>query len=256
MIIVKNNEDIKGMRAAGRLAAEILHEVGTKVKRGVTTLELNDYVYELTTKAGAICAPYLYQTSPDEIPFPKHCCTSRNDRVCHGIPSAKEFLSKRDIINIDVTVILNGYHGDTSRTFFVGNPKPEVKKLVDTTEQAMYRGIDAIKPNGCVSEIGKAIEDFVKPHNYGIVKELTGHGVGKKFHEEPAVYHFYNPKYKRKLTPGVTLTVEPMINLGKPDICLLDDNWTIVTKDGKWSAQFEHTILVTEEGFEILTKLG
>ena len=253
MVEIKTKQDIEGMRRAGRLAAEILNKVGEKVKSGISTLQLNDYVDQLTTEAGAISAPYLYRASPTDTPFPKHCCTSVNHVVCHGIPSDKVWLSKRDIINIDITVILDGYHGDTSRTFFAGKPKPEIKKLVETTQQAMLRGIEAVKPGACISEIGLAIEEFVKPHKYGIVEELTGHGIGKKFHQSPAIYHFYNPSYKLKLEPGMCFTVEPMLNLGTKEVGLLDDGWTIITKDGKWSAQFEHTILVTENGVEILT---
>jgi methionyl aminopeptidase len=255
MIQIKSKEDIAGMRAAGRLAAEVLNKVGEKVRKGINTLELNDYVDKITTEAGAISAPYQYKTSPTESPFPKHCCTSPNNVVCHGIPSDKVWLSKRDILNVDITVILDGYHGDTSRTFFAGKPKPEVKKLVDITQQAMYKGIEAVKPGGCISDIGKAIEEFVKPYKYGIVEQLTGHGIGKKFHEEPAVYHYYNPNFKLKLIPGMIFTVEPMLNMGTKEIGLLEDGWTIVTKDGKWSAQFEHTVLVTEDGVEILTKV-
>lgn len=241
------------MRAAGKLAAEILAKAGEKVKRGVSTKEIDDYVDKLTTEAGAISAPYHYQASPSDPPFPGHCCTSPNNVVCHGIPSDRLWLTKRDIINIDITVILDGYHGDTSRTFFVGKPKPEVKELVEVTEQAMFKGIEAIKPGGCFSDIGKAIEEFIDPHKYSIVRELTGHGIGLTFHEDPAVYHFANSKYKQKILPGMCFTVEPMINMGTRFIRLLEDKWTIVTDDGKPSAQFEHTILVTENGYEILT---
>jgi len=255
MIHIKSKRELEKMRAAGRLAAEILAEVGSKVRRGITTLELNDYANELTLKAGAISAPYLYQVSPTDPPFPKHLCTSVNHVVCHGIPRDNEYLGKRDIINIDITVILDGYHGDTSRTFIVGKAKPPARKLVEITEKAMLEGIAAIKPGGCVSDIGKAIEAFVKPYKYGIVERLTGHGVGLKFHEEPAIYHYYNPDYKQVIKPGMTFTVEPMLNQGTKDIYLLEDGWTIVTADRKLSAQFEHTLAITEDGVEILTKL-
>jgi methionyl aminopeptidase len=254
MVYINTKEDIAGMRAAGRLAADVLNKVGKKVRYGVSTLELNDYVDQITSEAGATSAPFQYKASPTDRPFPKHCCTSVNQVVCHGIPSDKVWLSKRDIINVDITVILNGYHGDTSRTFFAGKPKPEIKKLVEITEQAMHKGIESVKPGACISDIGKAIEEFVKPHNYGIVEQLTGHGIGKNFHQEPAIYHFNAPHYKLELVPGMTFTVEPMLNLGTKEIGLLDDGWTIITKDGKWSAQFEHTILVTDSGVEILTK--
>lgn len=255
MVTIKSKRELEKMRAAGRLAARILDEVGSKVKRGVTTLELNDYANELTIKAGAKSAPYLYQTSPADPPFPKHVCTSVNHVVCHGIPNSDEYLRKGDIINIDITVILDGYHGDTSRTFIVGRAKPPARKLVDITYKAMMEGISAVKPGGCVSDIGKAIEAFVKPHKYGIVEKLTGHGLGRNFHEEPAIFHYDNSAYKRLIKPGMTFTVEPMLNQGSKDIYLLDDGWTIVTSDRKLSAQFEHSIAVTEDGVEILTSL-
>jgi len=255
MIRIKSKSELKKMRAAGRLAARILNDVGSKVKRGVSTLELNDYANELTLKAGARSAPYLYQVNPTDPPFPKHVCTSINNVVCHGIPKDNEYLKKGDIINIDITVILDGYHGDTSRTFVVGKAKPPAKKLAETTQQAMMVGIDAAKPGGCVSDIGKAIEAYVKPHRYGIVDRLTGHGLGRFFHEEPTIFHCYNPSYRRKIKPGMCFTCEPMLNLGSKDIMLLADGWTIVTVDGGLSAQFEHSLAVTEDSVEILTKL-
>lgn len=242
------------MRAAGKLAAEVLNKVGQKIKPGVSTQELNEYADQITREAGAISAPYQYQASPDDPPFPGYICTSVNNVVCHGIPSDKDYLGKRDIINCDITVILNGYHGDTSRTFMVRKPKPEIKKLVEITEQALHVGIATVKPGGCISDIGKAIEEFVKPHKYGIVEQLTGHGIHKKFHDDPAIFHFHRPEIKQKLIPGMTFTIEPMLNMGTKEIGLLEDGWTIVTRDGKWSAQFEHTLLVTETGVEILTQ--
>jgi methionyl aminopeptidase len=251
---IHTKNEIEKMRAAGKLAAHVLNEVGKKVKIGVTTLELDDYADQITKDAGATSAPYLYQTCPTDIPFPKHICTSVNNVVCHGIPRSDVYLGKRDIVNVDITVILDGYHGDTSRTFMVKKPKPEIKKLVEATQQAMYKGIEAIKPGACISEIGKAIEEFITPKRYGIVESLTGHGIGTKFHQQPTIFHFYKPDYKLKLKPGMIFTVEPMINQGSKDIGLLDDGWTIITRDGRWSAQFEHTCLVTEDGVEILTK--
>jgi methionyl aminopeptidase len=254
LIYINNKDDIEGMRAAGKLAAEVLNKLGEKIRPGVTTLELNDYADQITREAGATSAPYLYKATPTDSPFPKHICTSVNHVVCHGIPSADEYLGKRDIINCDITVILNGYHGDTSRTFIVRKTKPDIKKLIKITQQALYAGIEAVKPGGCISDIGKAIEDFVKPHKYGIVEQLTGHGINKKFHDEPSIFHFHNPTYKQKLIPGMIFTIEPMLNLGTKEVGILEDDWTIVTKDGKASAQFEHTILVTKDGVEILTK--
>lgn len=242
------------MRAAGRLAAQILSLTGKQVRPGVSTEYLNNYALNLANEAGAIMAPYGYKASPTDTPFPKHICTSRNHVVCHGIPTKQETLKNGDIINLDVTVILDGFHGDTSRTFLVGKCSPQAKKLVEVTEAAMYEGINAAKPGECISSIGLAIENFIKPHKYGIVEELSGHGVGRKFHQEPTVFHFYNPKYKLRLKPGIIATCEPMINLGKKDVRLLDDGWTVVTADGKLSAQFEHTFVILDSGPEILTK--
>ena len=255
MIDIKGAWEIQKMRAAGKLAALVLEEVGSKVRKGVSTLELNDYANEITLKHGATSAPFMYRNKKSEPPFPKHICTSINNVVCHGVPKANELLKNGDIINLDITVILNGYHGDTSKTFCVGNVKPATKKLVDTTKEALMVGIRAVKPGNCISEIGKAIEEYIKPLGYGIVEQLTGHGIGRSFHEDPPVFHFYNPAYKYKLKPGLIFTIEPMINQGGKEVYLLDDGWTIVTADKKLSAQFEHTILVTDSGHEILTQL-
>jgi len=254
VIHIKSDKDIDGMRKACALAAKVLIEVGKQIKRGATTQELDDFVDKITTEAGALSAPYQYRAMPTYPPFPGHLCTSINNVVCHGVPSKDCYLRKGDIINCDITVKLDGYHGDTSKTFIVGKTKPEIRKLVEITEQAMYEGIAQIKPGACISDIGKAIQEFVAPHGYGIVTQLTGHGIGLEFHEDPQVFHYYNPKYKLKLKPGMIFTVEPMLNLGKPDVALLNDGWTIVTTDNKPSAQFEHTCLVTPEGVEVLTK--
>jgi len=255
MIEIHNTSEIERARAAGRLAAQILEELGKTVTVGVSTGALNDYGLALATAAGATMAPYRYKANPQDPPFPKHLCTSINQVVCHGIPKDDEYLKNGDIINIDITVILNGFHGDTSRTFIVGNAKPYAINLVKATEQAMYAGIAAMQPGNCISEVGRAIEKNIQSHGYGIVEDLTGHGVGKKFHQEPTVFHFYNPRYRLKLKSGMILTCEPMINQGTKAVQLLDDGWTIVTKDNKLSAQFEHTLLITESGNEILTKL-
>lgn len=255
MIEIHNKVEIGKMRSACRLAAEILEETGRKVASGISTGYLNDYALELATKAGAVMAPFQYKINPMDPPFPKHICTSINNVVCHGIPKNNEYLKKGDIINIDVTVILNGFHGDTSKTFLVGECKTNTKILVEIAEKAMYIGIDELRPGNCISQVGLAIQNFIQPYNYGIVEELTGHGVGRKFHQEPVVYHFYNSKYKLKLKPGMITTCEPMINQNSKHIKLLDDKWTIVTIDGKLSSQFEHTVLITENGYEILTKL-
>lgn len=255
MIEILNKLEIDKMRRACKLAAEILEATASKIKMGISTGELNDYALELATKAGAIMAPYKYKINPTDVPFPKHICTSINNVVCHGIPKDNEYLKKGDIINLDITVILNGFHGDTSKTVFVGDTTLANKKLIEITEKALYVGISEMYSGNCISNIGLAIEKFIKPYKYGIVEELCGHGVNKKFHTEPSVFHFYNPKYKFKLRPNITLSCEPMINAGSKKIKLLNDGWTIVTADGKASAQFEHTILIAEQGNEILTKI-
>lgn len=255
MLYLKSEKELEKMRAAGRLAATILEELSTKIEPGVSTLELNDFANELTLKAGAISAPYLYKAKPTDTPFPKHICTSINEVVCHGIPKADEFLKEGDIINCDLTVILDGYHGDTSRTFMVGRVIKQLQKLVKRTEKALYIGIDAIRSGGQTKDIGAAIEAYIKPYKYGVVEELTGHGLGLNFHEEPQIPHFKQSKSNWEIKPGMTFTIEPMINLGTKTVGLLDDGWTIVTMDGKHSAQFEHTVAITDKGVEVLTKI-
>ena len=252
---IKNEYDIGQMRKAGRLAAQLLNEIEGFIEPGVSTLEVNDFAHEFTLKNGAESAPLGYKATPSDPPFPKSICTSPNNVVCHGIPSKDVILQSGDIVNCDVTVKLNGYHGDTSRTFFVGMVPNRAKKLAHRTQRAMYRGIEAIRPGGCISDIGNAIQNYVGPYGYGIVRDLTGHGIGLKFHEPPSIFHYKRPDCKLELKPGMIFTVEPMLNLGSHKVGLLPDGWTIVTSDGKLSAQFEHTVLVTDTGYEILTKL-
>jgi methionyl aminopeptidase len=248
LVHIKNKAEIERMRAAGKLAAEILQYIEPFVKPGVSTLELNDLCHEYTIKRGATCAPLNYKG------FPKSICTSINDVVCHGIPKAADVLKDGDIINIDVTPILNGYHGDTSKTFMVGKVKPEIKKLVADTEKAMWIGIEQVKPGNRVNDISNAIDDFLTANGYGIVRDLMGHGIGKKFHEDPQIPHFRQTRLLTKLEEGMTFTIEPMVNLGAYNVVVSkSDKWTVRTKDGKWSAQFEHTVLVTHKGYEILT---
>lgn len=254
--LVKTSDEIKKMRRAGKLAALVLNETGRLVAPGVSTSDLNDFAHQLTLKHGATSAPLGYRPSPEDVPFPKSICTSVNEVVAHGIPSVDVILKQGDIVNIDVTVKLDGYHGDTSRTFIVGEVADEVKKLVERTQQALFEGIKAVKPGNWTNDIGLAIESFIKPFGYGIVRELVGHGIGRGFHESPSIHHYYQRVDKIELVPGMTFTIEPMINLGRPDVVLLEDQWTIVTRDSKPSAQFEHTILVTETGSEILTALA
>ena len=248
MVHIKNKAEIEKMRAAGKLAAEILQYIEPFVKPGINTQELNDLCHEYTVKNGALSAPLNYKG------FPKSICTSINDVVCHGIPKVSDVLKDGDIINIDVTPILNGYHGDTSKTFLVGKVKPEIKKLVTDTEKAMWIGIEQVKPGNRVNDISNAIDDFLTEKGYGIVRDLMGHGIGKKFHEDPQIPHFRQTRLLTKLEPGMTFTIEPMVNLGAYNVLVSkSDKWTVRTKDGKWSAQFEHTILVTDSGYEILT---
>jgi len=251
MIIIKNQEEIEKMRKAGKLAAQLLNYVEPFVKEGVSTLYLNDLCEEFTQKHGAISAPLNYNG------FPKSICTSINNIVCHGIPSEKDILKDGDIVNIDVTVILDGYYGDTSRTFMIGNVDEKTNNLVNRTENAMYRGIAAVKPGKYLYEVGKTIEKYISKFGYSIVRAYGGHGIGKNFHEDLHVFHHFTEDNKIRLREGMTFTIEPMINMGKSYAVETSsiDGWTVTTADGSISAQFEHTVLVTSEGSEILTKL-
>lgn len=250
MIYIKNKYDIKMMRKAGELAAKLLKYIEPFVKEGVSTLYLNDLCEEFTKKHGAISAPLNYNG------FPKSICTSINNVVCHGIPSEKEILKDGDILNIDVTVKLDSYHGDTSKTYLIGNVDEETKCLVRRTENAMYRGIKAVKPGKSFYEVGKAIEKYISKFGYSIVRDFVGHGIGKSFHEDPQVLHHYSLRNKIRLQEGMIFTIEPMINMGKSYEVQVssEDGWTVTTKDRSLSAQFEHTVLVTSKGAEILTK--
>lgn len=262
-ITIKTAEEIIKMRLACKLAAEVLDFIEPYVQIGVSTLELNDRCHDyITNIQQAIPAPLNYKG------FPKSICTSPNRVVCHGIPSATDILKTGDIVNIDITVIKDGYHGDTSKMFFVGEPSIKAKRLVKITQECLYLGIAQVKPGAKISSIGKAIQAKAESSSYSIVREYCGHGIGKIFHEDPQVLHFYDyvergSKQKVKayagnedidLLPGMTFTIEPMINEGAAEVKLKADGWTVVTKDSKLSAQFEHTILVTEHGYEVLTK--
>jgi len=255
LIYIKSKRDLEKMRIAGRIAAEILQHLGEVLKAGMSTKDIDDIVVEQMAKNNVKAATLGYRPEPHHAPFPASVCTSINSVVCHGVPSPKVVLKPGDIINCDVTTIYEGRFGDTSRTYCIGAVKPEIAKLVQVTEQAMYKGIEAARSGNCVNDIGGAIEDFIKPFGYGIVKEFSGHGVGCAFHEDPAIFHYRHPTNRYKLKPGVTLTVEPMINLGTSDIRMDNDGWTVYTADGKRSAQFEHTIAILEDGIEILTRL-
>ena len=238
------------MRDAGKLAAEILQETGKLVKAGVSTHELDEFAHQLTKKRGAISAPLNYRG------FPKSICTSVNDVVCHGIPRRDEILKDGDIINIDITVIYKDFHGDTSRMFSVAQISTEATNLLEHTQKALQVGIESIKPGGRVCDIGIAIDDYLTPFGYGIVRDLTGHGIGRNFHEEPTVPHYRQNQIRNILKPGMTFTIEPMINQGSWKVLFCKkDGWTVRTADQSLSAQYEHTCLVTDEGYEILTAL-
>ncbi|MEA3411820.1 MAG: type I methionyl aminopeptidase [Pseudomonadota bacterium] len=249
-VTIKSNSEIDGMRIAGRLAAEVLEMIGEYVSPGISTDELDrichDYIVE-TQKA--VPAPLNYHG------FPKSICTSVNHQVCHGIPGDR-ILKSGDIVNIDVTVIKDGFHGDTSKMFLVGKAPPHAHHLVDVTYQAMRTGIDMVRPGVRLGDIGHAIQTVAESHRFSIVREYCGHGIGREFHEDPQVLHYGEPGTGLELTPGMTFTIEPMVNAGRRHVKLLPDQWTVVTRDHRLSAQWEHTILVTEGGHEVLTARG
>lgn len=246
-IILLSSREIDKMRRAGQLAAELLDHLAPLVKPGVSTLDLNDEAERWTQAHGAKSAPLGYHG------FPKSICTSINEVVCHGIPNAKQVLKEGDIINIDVTPILDGYHGDTSRTFFVGEPSPLARKLVEVTEECLNRGIAAVKPGARIGDIGAAIQEYAEAAGFSVVRDFVGHGVSRIFHTAPQIPHYGTRGKGKKLRPGMVFTIEPMINEGTWEVEVMPDKWTALTKDRKLSAQFEHTIAVTEEGVEILT---
>lgn len=246
-IILKTPEEIEKMRIAGRLGAEVLEMIAQYVIPGVTTEELDSRCHEfMLNQQKTIPAPLNYHG------FPKSICTSVNHQVCHGIPSHKK-LKKGDIVNIDVTVIKDEYHGDTSEMFAVGETSILAKRLIDCTQKALYLGISMVKPGIKLGDIGHAIQTFVERKRYSIVREYCGHGIGRVFHEEPQVLHYGKADTGITLEEGMTFTIEPMINAGKRHVKVLPDEWTVVTKDRSLSAQFEHTLAVTSTGFEIFT---
>jgi len=240
-------EEYPKMRAAGQLAAELLDLIELRIAPGVTTTEIDRWVHEATEARGAVSAPFGYKG------FPAHCCTSINDVVCHGIPDQGRHLKEGDIINVDVTPILDGYYGDSSRTFFVGEVTDLARELVETTYASLWKGIAAVKPGGYVGDIGHAIQSFVEPRGFSVVRQFTGHGIATEFHTKPEILHYGKPGAGEILSPGTCFTIEPMINLGDWGCEILDDGWTAVTVDGKLSAQFEHTLVVTETGVEVFT---
>lgn len=247
-VSIKTPEDIAKMRIAGRMAAEVLEMIEPHVQAGVTTAELDkichDYIVD-EQKAIPACLGYRG--------FPKSVCTSVNQVICHGIPSEKKTLKNGDIINIDVTVIFDGYHGDTSKMYFVGEPAPHAKRLVEVTQECLYKGIALVKPGCRLGDIGEVIQKHAESNYYSVVREYCGHGIGTVFHEEPQVLHYGRAGTGFELKEGMTFTIEPMINAGKPQTKLKRDGWTVETKDGRLSAQWEHTLAVTADGVEVLT---
>jgi methionyl aminopeptidase len=246
-VTIKNADEIEKMRTAGRLAAEVLVMIEPHVKSGITTDELNQICHDyMVNKQGCVAAPLNYRG------FPKSICTSVNHVVCHGIPGNKK-LKATDIVNLDITVIKNGYHGDTSKTFMLKKAPVLAKRLTQVAHDCLMIGIDLVRPGIQLGDIGHAIQSHAEAQGFSVVREYCGHGIGRNFHEEPQVLHYGRPGTGLVLEPGMTFTIEPMINAGTYQTRLLPDNWTVVTRDHSLSAQWEHTILVTDDAFEILT---
>jgi methionyl aminopeptidase len=244
---IKGEREISLMREAGRLAAGTLERVGPLLRAGMTTQEINDFVHADTLKLGARPAPLNYRG------FPKSVCTSINEVVCHGIPSPKRVLKDGDIINVDVTHLYKGFHGDTSATFYIGKPSAEAMKVVEVARKSLELGIAEVRPGARLGDIGAAIQEFAESQGCSVVRDFVGHGIGRTFHDEPQVKHYGERGTGIRLKAGMTFTIEPMVNIGDYEVDVLDDDWTAVTRDGSLSAQFEHTVLVTEDGAEILT---
>jgi methionyl aminopeptidase len=252
-IIIKNAHDIENMRVSGKLAAEVLDYIAPFVKPGVTTNELDKLCHDyIVGVQQAYPSPLNYQLNPKDPAYPKSICTSVNSEICHGIPNDKA-LKDGDIVNIDITVYKNGYHGDTSRMFYVGSVSAHAKRLCQITYECMWLGIQQVRPGAYLGDIGAAIQTHAEKSGYSIVQEFCGHGIGKGFHEEPQVLHYGRPKSGPELRPGMIFTVEPMINQGRRQIRFLANGWTAVTKDRSLSAQWEHTVLVTDTAYEVLT---
>jgi len=251
-IHIKTADEIEKMRVAGRLAGEVLDFIAPYIRPGITTGEIDrlchDYQVDLQ---GTIPAPLNY-APPGYKPFPKSICTSVNHQVCHGVPGER-VLKAGDILNIDVTPVKDGFHGDSSRMFYIGSPSIQARRLCEATYECMWRGIRAVRSGAFLGDIGAAIQQHAEAHGYSVVREFCGHGIGRKFHEEPQVLHYGQPGTGLRLQAGMIFTIEPMINAGRPAIRELADGWTIVTKDHSLSAQWEHTVLVTEQGYEVLT---
>ncbi|MEN8165946.1 MAG: type I methionyl aminopeptidase [Pseudomonadota bacterium] len=246
-VTIKTAQEIEKMRVAGRLAAEVLEMIAPYVRPGITTAELDRICHDyIINQQQAIPAPLNYRG------FPKSICSSVNQVVCHGIPAEKR-LKKGDIVNLDITVIKDGYHGDTSRMFTVGETSILANRLMDVTYRALWIGIEQVKSGARLGDIGHAIQQFVEGHNYSVVREYCGHGIGKEFHEDPQILHYGSPGTGSTLQEGMCFTIEPMVNAGKRQVKLRPDGWTVVTKDRSLSAQYEHTLLVTADGCDVLT---
>ncbi len=249
---IKTPEEISKMRVAGKLASEVLDFITPHVEPGITTEALDQLCHDyMLEQQQTVPAPLNY-APPGYRPYPKSICTSVNHVVCHGVPGPKK-LKAGDVVNIDITVIKDGYHGDTSRMFFVGEPSIRAKRLCDVTYECMWQGIIRVKPGAHLGDIGHSIQTWAEEHGYSVVREFCGHGIGSKFHEEPQVLHYGRAGTGLELLPGMTFTIEPMINAGKAGIRQLGDGWTVVTKDRELSAQWEHTILVTDDSYQVLT---
>lgn len=246
-IIIKTPQEIEKMRAAGRAAAEVLEMVEEHVRPGITTVELDRICHDfMVNEQKVVPAPLNYRG------FPRSICTSVNHQVCHGIPSDKK-LKNGDIVNIDITVIKDGFHGDTSKMFLIGKPTVLAARLAEVAQQALWIGIEEVRPGATLGDIGHAIQQFAESHRYTVVREYCGHGIGRAFHEDPQVLHYGKRGDGVELRAGMCFTIEPMINAGKKEVKVLPDKWTVVTRDRKPSAQWEHTILVTDDGHEVLT---
>jgi len=245
-IQLKENVDISGIRKAGRLVLDTLDLVEPKIRPGMMTDDINTIVHEFTVKNSAQPAPLNYRG------FPKSVCVSVNEEVCHGIPG-KRVIADGDIVNVDVTSVLNGYYADANKTFFAGTPGPEARKIVSVAKECLNRGISMVKPGNTIGDIGWAIQSYAEEQGCSVVRDFVGHGVGFEFHESPQVPHFGQKGQGVRLIPGMVFTIEPMINLGSHELKILEDNWTAVTRDRSLSAQFEQTLLVTDNGFESLT---
>jgi methionyl aminopeptidase len=251
-ITIKNAQEIEKMRIAGRLASEVLDYITPFVKSGITTGELDKLCHDyMVDVQGCIPAP-LHYAPPGHAPYPKSICASVNHQVCHGVPGEKK-LKPGDVVNLDITVIKDGWHGDTSRMFYVGEPNIQARRLTEITYECMWKGIAMVRAGAHLGDIGAAIQKYAEMNGYTVVREFCGHGIGRKFHEEPQVLHYGKAGSGPVLQAGMIFTIEPMINAGRRDIRMLGDGWTVVTKDHALSAQWEHTVLVTETGFEVLT---